>query len=1416
MKKYIVRKSFLSYIFILLALVLQAQGPGGPGGGFVTISGSNNVNENSTETYTASASGTTIYAGNWAVTGGTATILSQNATSATIKWISSGSRSIIYEATSSSSGYMEGLLNVTVNSVTAPAIPNTPIIVNQTCTNATLQRSGNPPSGVTWYWQGTNNNGTSTTSNASSNYIASSSAVYYLRARNNSNGIWSTGSASISVSLGSIGGTIWYEDLDGDGLGDPNSTLSQCTQPSGYVSNNSDQCPSSHGQGSSNGCPTSTSLSNENYVYTITPQKAVTSLSQLTVNKDAIKNVTYYDGLGREKQRIGIKQSGTEKDIVTHIEYDEYGRMSKEYLPYASTSNNGLIKTNAKNETNSYYWNNYQSDFTSSSSVNAYSEKGFDASPLNRIVEQTAPGNDWNMGTSFTAKGYSNNSHTIKFEYDTNGSSEVKIYYVTTSFTNNTYIPTLQGGINNYSSGELSKTITKDENWEPTDGVNHTTEEFKNKQGQVILKRTYNASIKHDTYYVYDDFGNLTYVLPPKAEANIDKPTTSANGELDNLCYQYKYDHRNRLVEKKIPGKGWEYIVYDKLDRPVLTQDANLRSINNNTTVDDKKWLFTKYDQLGRVVYTGIYTHSTVIDRFSMQSTFDSFNTNSNNLYETKVTSGSGFSNTYYTNYDFPTLNLEVLTVNYYDNYYFDRAGTGTSISTAFGVNSTTLVKGLTTGTRVKVLGHSNWTTTVNYYDEKARPIYVYSHNSFLGTTDIVETKLDFSSKVIDTKTRHTKNDDDISGTITINDNFTYDHLGRLKKQNQTIGSNTETIVNITYDELGQLIIKGVGGKSSLNRLQTVDYKYNVRGWLKTINDTNSSNASISLGTNDLFGFEINYNNPSSGTALYNGNISQTLWKSTSSNPSGNSISNRYNYNYDALNRITSAYDNTGRYDVWGIDYDKNGNIKHLKRDGHLNDSDTSFGKMDDLTYTYSGNKLMNVSDSGSAPISVKGQFQDKNTSGNDYTYDANGNMLKDLNKNMTANILYNHLNLPTRVTIAGQHIYYTYDATGTKLRKIAEGNITDYAGNYIYKKTGSTIKKLQFFNHSEGYTQNNNGTFSYVYQYKDHLGNVRLSYKDSNPDNTIYTDLEIIEESNYYPFGLKHKGYNNVTSSNGNSVAQKFGYVGKELEEGLGLNMYEMDWRQYDPAVGRFFGIDKMAEEFESFTPYHYGYNNPISFLDPTGLFSVHTDESGNILKNVDDGDDGVYVHQGATTEADIDKTYSAKNTSAGGEKIGELGGVINADKIYANALANNIAEAEGIYNPFTFRNNVKNNGKWDLKNNKETIFGLANDGKTQFSFEGELFESQDIGNHHFGAVGKATNLFSEEFMLKRAGAAQIAAGTSKPEWQKFKTVRTSNFSKTGRHTFGTKKVSLPPYGDDPRDQGFIKKGFKYYDKQK
>ncbi|RSC92196.1 DUF6443 domain-containing protein [Tenacibaculum singaporense] len=1022
------------------------------------------------------------------------------------------------------------------------------------------------------------------------------------------------------------------------------------------------------------------------------------------------------------------------KDIVTHFEYDEFGRQTKEYLPYATVSNGGAIITgDVATATNAYYQAKHQQDFAGVNlpEVNAYSEKILENSPLNRVFEQAAPGKDWKKGSTYSSKGYTNNSHSIKFEYDANSSGEVKIYGVTTIFADNTYSPTLTGGTNNYPVGELSKTVTKDENWTTSDGNNHTTEEFKNKQRQVVLKRTYalvsGVETAHDTYYVYDDFGNLTYVLPPKSEAQTDKPTTI---ELNELCYQYVYDHRNRLVEKKIPGKGWEYIVYDKLDRPVLTQDAMMRRANSNSSMD--KWLFTKYDALGKVVYTGYIDNNSI--RTALQNAANSTNYTQFEKVTSKQTYGG--ADIYYTKTAVPNGVTQVYTINYYDTYIDLPTGLGQTVTTSYGVTSTTQTKGLATVNKTRVLNTNNWITTVTYYDAKARPIYVYSKNDELGTIDIVETKLDdFTGKVLQTKATHTKGTNTPIVTV---DRFEYDHMDRLVSQTQQINNQiSKRIVKNRYDELGQLEAKLIGngtrdgykdvtsgisisndiitktggsgwaegfatlgsiqadgyveftptqlnkyymaGLSATNTnahyntikyaiyirdtykvhiyeqgsskgqkttykegdvfrverigseihykkngetfyisqtpssgtllgdismyhtgaqikdikivdnskgLQKVDYAYNVRGWLKNINADGKND-------NDLFNFTINYNKPQNGaTPLFNGNISETSWSTLNTDTSTRS----YSYEFDALNRLVSATGNIDRYNLSSVTYDKNGNIKTLVRKGHLNVGATSFGTMDDLTYTYdSGNKLLKIADS--APIDQFGFKDDAlNTTAdtaNDYTYDANGNMLTDTNKGITSNITYNHLNLPVQINVGGQLIKYTYDASGAKLKKVSNGVTTEYAGNYRY--VGGALKD---FKHTEGYVKKDGSSFNYVYSYTDHLGNVRLNYADLNNDGVIQAATEILDEKNYYPFGGTHEGYNTAI----NGAYYPFGYNSKEENDENGLATLDFGARNYDKWAGRWMNLDPLAEKYYNLSGYNFTANNPILYVDPNG----------------------------------------------------------------------------------------------------------------------------------------------------------------------------------------------------------------------
>lgn len=276
----------------------------------------------------------------------------------------------------------------------------------------------------------------------------------------------------------------------------------------------------------------------QNWVKSKTYKTPTTTPIAAPTAAQAVTQVSYFDGLGRSIQQLTHAQSNSGKDIITHIEYDAFGRQIREYLPFVD---NGTASLNIKtNQVSSFYGSNNTSltgnpDFEITQYP--FSEKEIEASPLNRVLKQAAPGEAWKLTSG----------HEIKFDYLTNTSTDaVKSFIFISSWDSNKGLFEVPTSLTptTYGDSQLRKIITKDENW--TSGNNNTTQEFKNKDGQVVLKRTFNNGITHDTYYVYDQFGNLTYVIPPAVDTSL----TITQIVLDNMCYQYKYDYRNRLVEK--------------------------------------------------------------------------------------------------------------------------------------------------------------------------------------------------------------------------------------------------------------------------------------------------------------------------------------------------------------------------------------------------------------------------------------------------------------------------------------------------------------------------------------------------------------------------------------------------------------------------------------------------------------------------------------------------------------------------------------------------------------------------------------------------------------------------------------------------------------------------------------------------
>ena len=509
------------------------------------------------------------------------------------------------------------------------------------------------------------------------------------------------------------------------------------------------------------------------------------------------------------------------------------------------------------------------------------------------------------------------------------------------------------------------------------------------------------------------------------------------------------------------------------------------------------------------------------------------------------------------------TSGTNVLVQHFYDSYAF-RSQAGFNNSN-FPDDASGNGKGALTASVATVLGSSNKIYTAYYYDIKGRVVKTVQSNP-LGGYDVAATVYTFTNKPATVTHTHTA-----SGKTTRTEVYTYsyDHADRLLKVEHTLGGTKITLADYAYDNLGRLQSKSLHG-SATNKLT---YAYNVRGWLTGI--------SGSKFTQNL------YYNTGTGTAKYNNSISSMTWKAgTESTVRG------YKFTYDGLDRLLNATygetaginTNTNRFSENVTAYDKNGNIKTLQRYGQT--AASSYGLIDNLTFTLAGNQLSRVDDAAAASAYNGGfEFKDGVKQANEYTYDSNGNLTKDLNKGIST-ITYNVLNLPNMVTFSdGSTIAYTYGADGTKLKTVhktgSTTTTTDYCGNVVYE---NGVQKLLLTD--EGYVTLSDS--KYHYYLKDHQGNNRVVINQSGT----------VEETNhYYPFG-------GVFASSGN--VQPYKYNGKELDAKKGLNWYDYGARHYDAALGRFTTVDPSAENYYSTSPFTYCLNNPLNYIDPLGTDTV------------------------------------------------------------------------------------------------------------------------------------------------------------------------------------------------------------------
>lgn len=925
----------------------------------------------------------------------------------------------------------------------------------------------------------------------------------------------------------------------------------------------------------------------------------------------SIATISYIDGLGRQVQTVQNQFTPLKKDIVSTIEYDEAEREFRQWLPTPTSNSNGNFETNHAALALAAY-----------GQAEAYTQNMYESSPINKIIAKRGPGSAWNDKPVRTSTALNTANNVIEFGVSTENKLQ-RIGY--------------------YPAQSLLITNTWDE-----DGKQSC--EFKDLLGRLILQRTIGEAGNHDTYYVYNQLGQLSFVLSPEASDQLSSISSSIaplnNNALGKLGYAYQYDSKGRCITKKLPGCDSISMVYDKADRLVLSQDGNQRKTGT--------WSYNKYDDFGRIILRGVV---------QLAETASSLRLQYDNILVKESYIGNNNSIFGYSNNSIPQIAAEnVLIANFYDDANRITSLTGAPTILAYSnkdgygkkytnqLSDALSAKGLLVGTCVKSLESNHWVYTAMYYDDNGKVVQTRASNRVDGY-DCNYTLYNFSGQPLKTLHEHKAfTNPQIDEVFT----YEYDHANRLLKTTYSFNNETAIVLNeMQYNEIGQLKTKKIH-----NGRETINYNYNIRGWQSKINSQNF--------TEQIFYNDKPLNNPygyEGHIPCFNGNISATETRFSASDY----YPVQYFYAYDKLNRLKK-----GDCPSWLLNaneeieqYDKNGNILKLKRDGMawlIGESVSVNVPVDQLQMTYNGNQKTKTIDYANTQTINEGDWSDIYYTDNDfkdiddpahqteYLYDANGNQTADLNKSI-ADIKYNLLNLPSKIQFMnGNQTQYIYDAAGTKtaaiyhtapfpvqlpLGEVSEfdpqqfysGDImtshTFYCGNFVYE--GGQLSRVLT---PEGYVQVTtnrnmqvvNGQYTLVttftpqhnYFLHDHLGNTRVQLTPTA------SSMAVADTKSYYPFGLQHSpepwseffGYS-PTSTN------PYLYNGKELDKMHGFDSYDYGarWKGYEDWMG----VDPLAEKYYGISPYAYCGGNPVNRIDPDGMDWFQNTHTGEVVYRSD-----------------------------------------------------------------------------------------------------------------------------------------------------------------------------------------------------
>ena len=816
-----------------------------------------------------------------------------------------------------------------------------------------------------------------------------------------------------------------------------------------------------------------------------------------------------------------------------------------------------------------------------------------------------------------------------------------------------------------HDAGTLSCTVT-------TDPDGHVVQSFIDGLGRTLLSRTFDDDEPIDTYSVYDDYGRLRWVVTPEGSYLLsDSQTFSVDDDFaEKYCYVYTYNDRGLMVKKRMPGREAEYMRYDEGDRLRVSQDGNLRA--------KKQWIVYLYDTFGRIEKQLLGTKPDSTD-----GPIWAFENNPLFLYMT-------FTND-------PTVPL--LRSCTYDTYPSEVQAAGLDFQPIEGLTATDgeslrydNATGSLTYEKLAVLANDTITgyhQRTCYYDYKGRVIQTVERDTEDGIL-CTSKRYDFVGNLIVQRKSYTRagKTDDIDRT------FTYDDRSRLLSETTQVNGGEEAVVYYEYDELGRLAARRLGEGTSAIAEQS---EYDIRSWL-----TEKSS--------ELFDMSLGHS--------YTGNITSWQWQHKG-DPSGDGPQNRYEFTYDGLSRLanTTQYVN-GELNKQNVErclsYDRNGNLQTFIR--YENGACVS-----NSTYNYSGNRLVSYRpgtvferedvDAGEIILPKKGIVFPLTVQLHEY--DANGNVTKDWERGL--DMSYNCLNLLEYAADNDANaINYCYLADGTKLSATTGDDCGfSYRGSFTYRTDESSQPDRVFESTPFGggrIVGTVDDETEVRYFLTDHLGSVRA---------VVNSGCEVLERNDYQPFGKRWVTPSMPVSDNRDR------FNGKEDQAFAGLPFSDYGARMYDRERGRWLAQDPKSEDYFSSTQYGFCGNNPIRYIDPSGM-AVQKTDSVQVI-DIDPITVTTYRNNPLSNAVLLFMWSAAEWGEMWNNATGHVNSTFNNNLVTGMNLWSSIAISWGISKLFRSSGNITKSTKKQIYKNADDLISAAKELKR---LKGGVRQGRVIGN--------------------------------------------------------------------------------------